>query len=323
MHSLLKEMQRPNDDAIIGRSWLPKLGQTFRFETNVRWTHVSFMLLIHLIAAHAIVRIAAGNVSWATIAFAFMLHQLCAFGLTAGVHRLWSHRAYKARLPLRIFLMLCQTLTFQKSIITWTRDHRIHHQHSETSRDPHNIHRGIFFAHMGWILLHKRPEVFEAGAKVDLTDLYADPVVRFQASVYFPLMVLVCFVMPTLIPVYCWNEGAYDAFVVAVILRHVLVLHCSFLINSYAHSIGSKRYDRSIGSTDNRPVAVLAYGEGFHNYHHSFPQDYSTSELKYAFNLTTLFIDAMAYIGQAYDLKRTSPQVVLARRLRTGDLSKD
>lgn len=101
-------------------------------------------------------------------------------GITAGVHRLWSHRAYKARLPLRIFLMLCQSLAFQNSIYEWTRDHRVHHKFTDTNADPHNSRRGFFFAHMGWLMCKKHPDVKEKGKQIDMSDLEADPVVMFQ-----------------------------------------------------------------------------------------------------------------------------------------------
>lgn len=158
--------------------------------------------------------------------------------------------------------MLCQTLTFQKSIITWSRDHRIHHKYSETTKDPHDIRRGIFFAHIGWILLRKKPEVFEAGNKISLDDLYEDSVVRFQARTYFPLMILLCFVIPTLAPVYYWGEHWLNAFEVCVCLRHVIVLNISFLINSYSHMIGHRKYDLTCKSTDNFGISVLSAGEG-------------------------------------------------------------
>lgn len=101
-------------------------------------------------------------------------------GITAGVHRLWSHRAYKARLPLRIFLMLCQSLAFQNSIYEWCRDHRVHHKFTDTNGDPHNSGRGFFFAHMGWLMCKKHPDVKERGKAIDMSDIWADPVVRFQ-----------------------------------------------------------------------------------------------------------------------------------------------
>lgn len=103
-----------------------------------------------------------------------------AFGITAGAHRLWSHKAYKARLPLRIFLMILQTIAFQNCIYEWARDHRVHHKFTDTDADPHNASRGFFFSHMGWLLIRKHPEVKEKGKLIDMSDLEQDPVVMFQ-----------------------------------------------------------------------------------------------------------------------------------------------
>lgn len=105
---------------------------------------------------------------------------VAAFGITAGAHRLWSHKAYKARLPLRIVLMILQTVAFQNSIYEWARDHRVHHKFTDTDADPHNASRGFFFSHMGWLLIRKHPEVKEKGKLIDMSDLEKDPVVMFQ-----------------------------------------------------------------------------------------------------------------------------------------------
>ena len=101
-------------------------------------------------------------------------------GVTAGAHRLWSHESYKAKLPLRIFLAFWFVLAGQNDLYEWCRDHRAHHKFSETNADPHNSHRGFFFAHMGWLMINKHPEVKRKGSTIDLSDLLADPVVRFQ-----------------------------------------------------------------------------------------------------------------------------------------------
>lgn len=111
---------------------------------------------------------------------AYPLLYLGGLGITAGVHRLWSHRSYKAKLPLRIFLMLCQSMAFQNSIHEWTRDHRVHHKFTDTDADPHNSKRGFFFSHMGWLMCKKHPDVKDKGKLVDMSDLEADPVVMFQ-----------------------------------------------------------------------------------------------------------------------------------------------
>lgn len=110
----------------------------------------------------------------------FILGTSAAFGITAGAHRLWAHKSYKARLPLRIFLMILQTIAFQNSIYEWARDHRVHHKFTDTDADPHNASRGFFFSHMGWLLIRKHPEVKAKGKMIDMSDLEQDPVVMFQ-----------------------------------------------------------------------------------------------------------------------------------------------
>jgi len=89
-------------------------------------------------------------------------------GITAGVHRLWSHRAYKAGWPLRTALMLLFTVTGQRDIYTWSLDHRVHHKYSETDSDPHDARRGFFFAHVGWLFLTPHPAVVKARKQVQL-----------------------------------------------------------------------------------------------------------------------------------------------------------
>ena len=120
----------------------------------------------------------------------------------------------------------------------------------------------------------------------------------------------------------CWGESALLAFLVASVLRYTLVLNATWLVNSAAHMWGNRPYDEHINPSENMAVSLFATGEGFHNYHHTFPQDYSTSELGWKLNLTTMFIDCMASIGQAYDRKTIPKDIVLKRRQRTGDMQK-
>uniref|UniRef100_A0A1B0GM39 Fatty acid desaturase domain-containing protein n=1 Tax=Phlebotomus papatasi TaxID=29031 RepID=A0A1B0GM39_PHLPP len=111
---------------------------------------------------------------------AFVLYVVSGLGITAGAHRLWAHRAYKAKLPLRIILVIFNTIAFQDCAMHWARDHRVHHKFSETDADPHNATRGFFFSHIGWLLCRKHPEVIAKGRNLDISDLKADPVLRFQ-----------------------------------------------------------------------------------------------------------------------------------------------
>uniref|UniRef100_A0A182K1K4 Fatty acid desaturase domain-containing protein n=1 Tax=Anopheles christyi TaxID=43041 RepID=A0A182K1K4_9DIPT len=275
------------------------------------YLHLGFLYGSYLLVTSA---------KWSTFFFALALGSCGALGITAGAHRLWSHRAYKAKWPLRLFLMLAQTLAFQNSVYEWVRDHRVHHKFTDTDADPHNATRGFFFSHIGWLMVKKHPDVKARGRAVDMSDLEQDAIVMFQKRYYALLMPLFCFVLPTFLAYYYLDETFSNAWYVVAIFRYVLSLNATWLVNSAAHIWGTKPYDRNISPTNNTFVAIAAYGEGWHNYHHVFPWDYKTSELgTYSTNFTTAAIDFFARIGWAYDLKSVSDELVRKRVLRTGD----
>ncbi|XP_028989470.1 acyl-CoA desaturase [Betta splendens] len=281
------------------------------------WRNVILMSLLHLGSLYGVFLIPSASpltLLWSGVCFL-----ISALGITAGVHRLWSHRSYKASLPLRIFLAIGNSMAFQNDIFEWARDHRVHHKYSETDADPHNASRGFFFAHIGWLLVRKHPDVIEKGRKLELSDLLADKVVMFQRKYYKPSVLLMCFFVPTFVPWYLWDESPWVAYFVPALLRYTLVLNASWLVNSAAHMWGNRPYDKSINPRENKFVTFSAIGEGFHNYHHTFPYDYATSEFGCKLNLTTCFIDLMCLLGLARDRKRVSHEIVQARRQRTGD----
>ena len=136
---------------------------------------------------------------------------------------------------------------------------------------------------------------------------------------YLPSVILFCFVLPSIVPWYFWGENGWYAYFTCALFRYALSLNFTWCVNSVAHLWGNKPYDRNINPVENPIVVLGAVGEGYHNYHHTFPFDYSTSELGGTWNVTTLLIDAMAWIGQAYDRKRVSHEAISRRKLRTGD----
>lgn len=164
--------------------------------------------------------------------------------------------------------MIFNTCAFQDCVIKWARDHRVHHKYSDTDADPHNSTRGFFFSHVGWLLVKKHPNVREAGKKVDISDLEADPVLQFQKKYYRYLMPFFCFFLPTVVPVLFWQESWLNAWLVTACFRYVFTLHITWSLNSFAHMFGHKPYDQNITPTQNVFVAGLALGEGWHNYHH-------------------------------------------------------
>jgi stearoyl-CoA desaturase (Delta-9 desaturase) len=135
-------------------------------------------------------------------------------------------------------------------------------------------------------------------------------------------LVFLTFFLSLLPPILLWDESYFNSLMIAGFLRYCVLLHVTWLVNSAAHLWGDKPYDIRINPAENFFVMLFTQGEGFHNYHHTFPQDYATGELGgYYCNFTKLVIDTFAFFGLAYDLKKMNPEAVLNRRKRTGDLS--
>jgi stearoyl-CoA desaturase (delta-9 desaturase) len=174
----------------------------------------------------------------------------------------------------------------------------------QTDADPHNATRGFFFAHVGWLLIKKHPDIVAAGKKLTFDDLANDSTVTFQkvADPWFALFM--CFVFPGLVCT-LWGDSFWNGYWVAGSLRYVFLLHCTWLVNSAAHLYGEHPYDPKSWPAENPLVAFASMGEGWHNWHHKYPFDYSASEFGASkqFNPTRMFIDTCVLLGLASDCK--------------------
>jgi len=280
------------------------------YQLEIVWKNVGLFAFLHLGSIYGLYLMLTGAVMWQTWIFTILLYFASGLGITAGAHRLWAHRSYKAKIPAKLILLLFDTLALQNDVIEWARDHRVHHKYSETDADPHNAKRGLFFSHMGWLLVRKHPEVKKRGAKLDLSDLFGDPILVFQRRYYLPLVLLICFLLPTATAVYGWNESVSVAFYTTALFRYCLTLHATWLINSAAHRFGYRPYDANISPVESLWTTFFALGEGGHNYHHTFPQDYRTSEYSLKLNWTRLVIDVFAALGWVYDRKVVADEII-------------
>lgn len=273
---------------------------------TLNWPMIIYTSIVHSAAVAGAMRLTSCSAE--TLLFAFLLWPLSGFGITVGVHRLWSHRSYTASFPLRAFLMLCNSFANQGSIFHWARDHRVHHKFSETEADPHNATRGFFFAHMGWLFVKKDPAVVKAGKDLDFSDLLEDPIVMFQKKLDPWFAIYCCFVLPGQVAAKCWREEFWNGFFVAGALRYVFVLHATWLVNSAAHLYGDHPYDVLSYPSENPFVSYVSVGEGWHNWHHKYPFDYAASEygVLRQFNPTKLVIDVCAALGLVSERKRAT-----------------
>ncbi|XP_026315890.1 acyl-CoA Delta(11) desaturase [Hyposmocoma kahamanoa] len=298
------------------RNWEKKMG----FVTSLRWENAVAIILFHVgTTVWLIVATAMGVVpKWQTVLFETFCGHLAGFGVTAGAHRYWCHRSYKAKKPLQIILMLCYSMAGQNKIYDWVRDHRVHHKFSETSADPHDARRGFFFSHVGWLMMRKHPHVIREGNKIDLSDITNDPVVKFHTKYFTLFKVTLCFLLPAIVPIWGWQECWWFS-VLSCLLRYMCTLNFTWAVNSVAHMWGNKPYDRFIMPVENWGVSLLALGEGWHNYHHTFPWDYKAAEFGYKLNVATILLDLYARIGWAYDMKQASPTLVATVAKKRGD----
>ncbi|XBW34690.1 hypothetical protein QEN19_000258 [Hanseniaspora menglaensis] len=228
------------------------------------------------------------------------------FGITGGYHRLWSHKAYNAVLPLRIFLALFGAASVEGSIKWWGHSHRVHHRYTDTVRDPYDARRGFWFSHMGWMLLKPNPKY---KARADISDLIDDWVVRFQHKHYLTIMFTMAFLVPALISKFLWDDFM-GGFVYGGILRVCAIQQATFCINSLAHWLGTQPFDDRRTPRDNWITALVTFGEGYHNFHHEFPSDYRNAIKWYQFDPTKIIIYTFSLFGFAYNLKKF-PQLTI------------
>jgi stearoyl-CoA desaturase (delta-9 desaturase) len=248
---------------------------------------------------------------WQIWAVAAVFYALTAGSITAGYHRLFSHRSYDAHWTVRWALAGFGAAAFQNSIWVWARDHRVHHKYVDGDRDPYSINKGFFHAHMGWML---SKEVSEVVDRAPLSrDLERDAVVQFQHRHYLLIAIMIGLVLPTVIG--AAMGSILGGLAVAGLLRIVAVHHFTFFINSLCHFWGSRPYSNKQTARDNWILAFFTFGEGYHNFHHVFAADYRNGIRWYHWDPTKWFIKVCAFLGLARNLKVTPLSSVLLARM--------
>nr|BAH72790.1 ACYPI009290 [Acyrthosiphon pisum] len=162
---------------------------------EILWSIVLFFVFGHLSAIYGLYLMFTSTKLLTTF-YGLCSWILSGLGVTAGLHRLWSHKSYKAKWPLRFILMLMSTIAFENHIYEWCMDHRIHHKYTDTNSDPHNAKRGFFFSHIGWLVVRRHPDYYDKCLKIDMSDLKNDPIVMFQKKFYVPLLLLFALSFP-------------------------------------------------------------------------------------------------------------------------------
>jgi fatty-acid desaturase len=220
------------------------------------------LLAFYFITVHFGALLSLAYFSWANLTVMLVLYVLTGFGITVGYHRLLAHRSFRAPRWLERGLATLGALALQGSPATWVSDHRQHHFHSDRDCDPHDINRGLFFAHMGWIFYLRGDQAEERRKQRYARDLLHDPYYRWLDRYHY----VPGFALGALL----FLAGGLPLLLWGFCTRLTLLYHSTWLVNSAAHAWGYRRFADAKGA-NNWLVALLAFGEGWHNNHHAWP----------------------------------------------------
>lgn len=284
---------------------------------NIDWVVTGFLLFIHVGALAAFV---PALFSWQALAVCIGLHWFtCSVGICLGYHRYLAHKSMKLRKPAEFFVLLAGSLSGEGSPMTWAATHRLHHQKSDQDGDPHSPLVGPWWSHILWLFVRRK------GAERDLLwqkyipELIDRPMMKFFEKTFpfwlwaqgFALLGIGCAVGG-------WQLGL-SYLVWGMCVRMTFAYHSTWFVNSATHLWGYRNYDTRDESRNLWWVAILAYGEGWHNNHHAHPSLAPAGHRWWEFDMTWWAIRALQLTGLAYDVKSKIPEGRKANDVPSGD----
>ena len=254
---------------------------------KLEWPTISFFFLIHVLGI-----VALQQFSWSAFLMLIFLGWVTGcLGLTLGYHRLLSHRSFSVPKWLERVFATCGALSAEYGPIQWVGLHRQHHKFSDQELDPHNINRGFWWAHIGWMLYHvpgeKRVRRYTA-------DLRKDPYYRWLDKYFLLLQIPLGIVL--------FYLGGWHWVLWGIPLRMVVVYHLTWCINSVVHTWGTQPFESNDNSRNNRIMGWLAFGEGWHNNHHAYPTS-AKHGLQGQFDLTWYIIVVLRALRLATNVR--------------------
>ncbi|MEM9925133.1 MAG: fatty acid desaturase [Cyanobacteria bacterium P01_D01_bin.50] len=231
--------------------------------------------------------------SWAAVGVAVFLHWISiGLGICFGFHRLATHRSLQTPKWLEYFLILCGTLALQGGVLGWVGYHRLHHLYSDREKDPHNSNQGFWWSHINW-LMHSVPTRSELSRFTK--DIADDPFYRFCHRYYIELQVALAAILYLL--------GGWSFVIWGIFVRLFVGLHSTMFVNSVCHIHGYRNYDSKDCSTNCWWVALLTFGEGWHNNHHAFQYSARHGLQWWEIDVTWITIRLLQLLGLATNVK--------------------
>ncbi|MEO8670145.1 MAG: acyl-CoA desaturase [Tahibacter sp.] len=282
----------------------------------IDWLRVMPFIGMHL-ACFGVIWV---GVSAIAVGVAISLYALRMFAITGFYHRYFSHRAFRTSRVVQFVFALIGAASVQRGPLWWAAHHRHHHRHADTPDDPHSPRlRGFFWSHMGWFLARRgfRTDTARIGDLMSFPELrWLD---RYDVFVPIGLACLLFFGGGQLASAYPeLHTSATQLLIWGFFISTVILFHMTVTINSIAHRWGTRRFDTNDDSRNNALLAVLTFGEGWHNNHHHFPGSARQGFIWWEVDLTWYLLRAMAALGIVWDLKPV-PVGLVRRGAPNGD----
>jgi stearoyl-CoA desaturase (delta-9 desaturase) len=231
--------------------------------------------------------------SWTAVGVAVALYAVRMFAITGFYHRYFSHRSYRTSRPAQFAFALVGASSAQRGPLWWAAHHRRHHRHSDTEHDVHSPrHHGFWWAHMGWITA---PGNFPTAIE-EVRDLAKYPELRFLDR--FDILV------PLALAATLFLLGGAQMLVWGFFISTVVLFHCTCFINSLAHQLGTQRYDTGDDSRNSLLLALVTFGEGWHNNHHKYPGSARQGFFWWEIDLTYYGLLGLQKLGIISDLRQ-------------------
>ena len=259
---------------------------------NINWKNLSIVITFHVLAIAALF-----TFSWENLAVMLVGNWIVgSLGVGLGYHRLLTHRSFKAPGWLEYTLTIFGALAIQDDAPKWVATHRIHHQFTETDKDPHSTRPGFWWAHMEWILKGTAQDHDRETLKRYVPDLLKDKFHVLLARFYYvPLLASI---------VILFAAGGWSMVLWGVFARVVFGWHSTWLVNSATHFWGERRFETKDDSTNNWIIALLTFGEGWHNNQHAQPRSARHGLKWYEFDMNWLTISLFEKLGWAKEIRR-------------------
>ena len=283
--------------------------------TRINWLNTVFLLSTPLLALAGVILhwslLSAPGLTEFIVFIAFYF--ACGLSITVGYHRLFSHRSHEASWPLVLFYAIFGAGAFQNSIIEWCSDHRNHHKSTDTENDPYSATKGFWYSHMGWVMIDE--ENFQNDFS-NVKDLQSSKIIMWQHRNIFLIGAISGIILPALVGFLIGGiSTGVGCLVWGGLVRTVFVHHGTFLINSAAHIWGTQPYSEENSSRDSFWLAFLTFGEGYHNFHHTFQADYRNGHKWYHVDPSKWWITSFNLLGLKSNLKSTPKHSIEAAKI--------